>query len=94
MGAYAMTDYLLIAFAILQILDGYTTYTAVTGGKGKEANGLLAFLFKKVGLIPVMLVKGAALVYVASLVDQPSLIGMCAIYVFIVANNFRVIYGR
>ncbi len=89
-----MTDYLLIFFAVLQILDGYTTYTAVTGGKGREANGLLAFLFKKAGLVPVMLVKGIALVYVASLVEQPYLIGICAIYVFIVANNFRVIYGR
>ena len=89
-----MTDYLLIAFAILQILDGYTTHTAVTSGKGREANGLLASLFKKAGLIPVMLVKGVALVYVASLVEQPYLISMCVIYVLIVANNFRVIYGR
>jgi len=89
-----MMTYLLIAFAVLQVLDLYTTSAALKSKTAKEANGLMRPLFDKFGLVPTMVIKGIVLTIIASLVEQPYLIGMCLIYIFVVINNFRVIYGR
>lgn len=81
----------LALYLVLNILDVYTTSKALALGK-REANPLLNWLFKRFQPIPTMIA-----------VKTPSVIGLwildseivnalcCAIYVFIVINNFRVI---
>lgn len=102
-----MTTYLLTFIVALQLADIVTTYLALTRGKGVEANGILARLMARFGLLPTLLVvKGlfvSGLVWatlhlpiVAFGLAVPwlpaALLGVVAAgYLAIVVNNVRVL---
>jgi len=79
---------------ILQALDILTTYVSMDSGKAYEANKWIASLMKKVGILPALLlvkVPLVALLWVLQpLVHPYALWGLCAVYVAVVVNNFRV----
>ena len=84
--------YVLLA---LQALDLISTVWALKNTHLVESNPLLAPLFKVFGPLPVLLVaKGALaayLFYAQSGIDQTILWLMCAGYVYVVSNNFKLI---
>lgn len=86
-----MTELLLIFFIVLQGLDMYTTIIALKQG-GRELNPLLAWLFKHFSPLSTMIVVKtiavAALVWIDSFYAN---IISCAIYSWVVINNFGVI---
>lgn len=48
---------LFVAFTILQLLDWYTTRTAIKSGKGKETNRFWMWAFDKIGMDLSLLIK-------------------------------------
>lgn len=84
-------------FIVLQILDGYTTWKALTTLTGREANPLFEFVFKKLGIIPGLLVTkipiiGATL-GLAFLTRRPDYVLLIPVlgYVAVVVNNVLVL---
>ena len=45
---------LFILLCFLNLADAYTTYMSITTGVGKEGNPVMAWLFDKIGIIPVL----------------------------------------
>jgi hypothetical protein len=86
---------LLIILVTLQGLDMLTTYHCLEGGKGTEANGLLAPLFKRFGVLPMLIVvKGAfvaLLVWGHGQLPIELLILMTLFYGWVVYNNIQVL---
>lgn len=92
-----------ILITILQVLDFYTTYKAISSG-GKELNPIVAWLMKYLGLIPALvLVKGYVAVFVlvgASVGAFDSnggfiaLAGLFVVYAVVVLNNLKQYYKR
>ena len=84
----------LILFMLLQIADIWTTDKALAMGK-REANPLLNWLFQRfdpVGVMVVMKVAAAWLLWYADLYFVTA--GVCALYVWVVLNNWKVIKGE
>lgn len=90
--------FLLIGIIILQILDGMTTYEALTNKGAVEANFLLRWFMDKVGIIPALVVTKTVFIgiLVAACLFYPSIyltivltLVMC-LYVWVVVNNLRV----
>lgn len=93
-----MTTYLLILIVALQLADIATTYFALTRGKGVEANGILAKLFAKIGLLPgLVLIKGAfvaLLWFAAPHAPVEVLYGVIVLYGWVCFNNLKVLTTR
>ena len=86
-----MTELVLILFIVLQGFDMYTTIVALHQG-AKEVNPVLAWLFERFPPLPVMVVVKA--LGVAALVWADSFylnIVLCAVYAWVVINNWKVI---
>lgn len=89
-----MTTYLLTLIVILQLADIVSTYLCITRGKGVEANGILARLFAKIGLLPGLLIKGvfvALLWPAAPYAPVEILYGVITLYAWVCFNNLRVL---
>ena len=89
-----MNTAFLILFMLLQIADIWTTDKALALGK-REANPLLNWLFQRfdpVGVMVVMKVAAAWLLWYADLYFVTA--GVCALYVWVVLNNWNVIKGE
>jgi hypothetical protein len=84
--------YLLIA---LQVLDLLTTVIALRNPKLTEGNGILKPLFDKLGVLPTLLImKGGFigwLLYVRAEVPDWTLLLLCAVYLWIILNNIKLI---
>jgi hypothetical protein len=87
------TAFLLIFF-LLQIADIWTTDRALKMGK-REANPLLNWLFQRfdpVGTMVVMKVAATWLLWYADM--YPITIGACALYVWVVIRDWKVIQDK
>jgi hypothetical protein len=90
-------DYLFWALVALQLADGYTTIEGLRSGAAREANPLLARLIGRVGrdraVVGVKLLAIAGLWYGRSEVPLWMMGALTALYVYVIANNVRVIRG-
>jgi len=95
--------YLILILLILQLGDAYTTYVAITSGKGQEANPVFKRLIDAIGLVPAIAffklgLSGLAIAmyFNGLLVDDAALYGVGALvifYFFIVTQNVSVLRG-
>lgn len=89
-----MITLLLIVLILLQIADGMTTFYALWGGKGREANPVVNWVIEKIGLIPgLIVVKSVGVVlavWVYNLDGFMVLLAMTILYAYIVHNNFEI----
>ena len=87
-----MTLALLIALAVLQALDGFTTRRILDQG-GRELNPVMRAGFETIGFWPTIAIKGAAMVALGAWganyagLSAPGL--LVAIYVAVVVWNWR-----
>ncbi len=83
----------LLIFVVLQVLDIWTTLTALKQG-GREMNPVLAWLFKHFPPLWTMVVVKAfgvaALIWAGSVYVTSA---ACALYAWVVINNWKVIKG-
>ena len=89
-----MNTAFLIIFILLQIADIWTTDKALALGK-REANPLLNWLFQRfdhIGVMVVMKVAATWLLWYADLYLITA--GVCALYVWVVVNNWKVIQDK
>jgi hypothetical protein len=81
-------------FALLQVLDAWTTLKALKMG-GREKNPLLAKAFEHFDPLYVLIVAKAFAVGVVWWANWELLTGLaCALYVWVVNNNLDVIQGK
>jgi hypothetical protein len=84
----------LLLFILLQIADIWTTDKALALGK-REANPLLNYLFQRfdhIGVMVSMKVAAAWLLWYADIYFVTA--ACCALYVWVVINNWKVIEGK
>lgn len=88
---------LVFSVIVLQALDAWTTYRILSAG-GRELNRLMAGLFRRIGLVPgLILTKGGLAAMIAGLhfygawsgYGVAILAGICAWYCTIVLHNLR-----
>lgn len=81
---------LLVALAVLQVLDGWTTRHILSHG-GRELNTLMAWLMDEIGVVPALTVKGLGVVGIGwYLMPIPWALGiLVAAYAGVVLFNFR-----
>ncbi|MCR4304982.1 MAG: DUF5658 family protein [Gallionella sp.] len=88
-----MTILLLIALAILQALDAWTTWRILSAG-GRELNPVMRYAISEAGLIPALIAKGAVVVALAWYFCLPYpwiMAGLVAFYLGAVLFNLRSI---
>jgi hypothetical protein len=83
----------LAIFAVLQVLDTYTTVKVLSQG-GRELNPVLAAAFAEFGPIPVLIVmKAAVIAALAYFINEPNaeivVWALCGIYFGVVVHNWR-----
>jgi hypothetical protein len=90
-----MTTYLLIAIIILQLADIITTYRINSRPGGQELNPVLAALFRKVGLLPgLVLIKSlfvSFLWWTTPFLHASLLTLICGMYCWVVWHNLQVL---
>jgi uncharacterized membrane protein len=87
-----------IAFLIFPILDGITTNIALTKYGGKEANPVMAWVIKKIGIrfamfIPLVFFLIFVLLFWET-ADSSTLFGLTTGYFAVIVNNLIVIQRR
>jgi hypothetical protein len=87
-----------IAFLIFPILDGITTNIALTKYGGKEANPVMAWVIKKIGIrfamfIPFVFFLIFVLIFWET-ADSSTLFGLVIGYFAVIVNNLIVILRR
>lgn len=88
-AAYA----LLIALALLQALDAWTTWR-ILGAGGRELNPVMRWVMAQIGVVPALVVKGVGVAVIGWVVFVPwpwVLGGVVLFYVGVVVFNFRSI---
>lgn len=90
--------YLLALCIILQVLDGYTTWKAISSKVGVENNKVMAYIFEHIGLIPGILITKAIfiglMVYLVSFSFMIYIYGIISLaYIWVIINNIKVIKG-
>ena len=89
-----MNTAFLILFMLLQIADIWTTDKALKLGK-REANPLLNWLFQRFDPVGVMVIMKVAAAWLLWYADMYLItMALCALYVWVVVNNWRVIEGK
>lgn len=84
----------LLIFIVLQVLDIWTTLTALKQGH-REMNPVLAKAFTYADPLTVMVVIKLAGVWALWYADMYVITGlMCAMYLWVVNNNLDVIQGK
>jgi len=88
-----MTIYLFILFVMLQTLDIYTTWKALSTNVGHEANPVMAWLFSEIGLKAGFVVTKIVICGVVYyFITQDWLMAILDLaYLEIIINNFKVI---
>lgn len=85
--------YLLLAiFILMQLADGLTTYLCIASDKGKEANKIVEWGIKKIGIIPALIIyKFFAILAGILLINYPIfLLLLNLFYGYVVFNNFKI----
>jgi ABC-type transport system involved in Fe-S cluster assembly fused permease/ATPase subunit len=89
-----MNTTFLIIFILLQIADIWTTLRALELGH-REMNPLLNWMFKHVDPLAAMVLVKVVGLWALWYVDLYLLtMAVCAVYVWVVTNNWKVIGGR
>ena len=89
-----MNTAFLILFMLLQIADIWTTDKALAMGK-REANPLLNWLFQRFDPVGTMVVMKVAATWLLWYADMYLItMAMCALYVWVVINNWKVIQDK
>lgn len=84
----------LLIYCVLQVLDTWTTLTALKQG-GREMNPVLAKAFEYADPLAVMVVIKLAGVWALWWADMYWLTGlMCAMYLWVINNNLDVIQRK
>jgi hypothetical protein len=84
----------LVIFVALQVADVLTTLKALDKGN-REANPVLANIFKYVSPWKALLLFKAVSIWLVWYADMYILTGLlCAFYVWVIDNNLRVIRGE
>lgn len=84
----------MLIFAVLQVLDAWTTLTALKRGH-REMNPVLAKAFTYADPFFVLVVIKLIAIWALWWADMYWLTGlMCAMYVWVINNNLDVIQGR
>lgn len=87
---------LLVLFAALQVLDIWTTYTALKLG-GSELNPVMRWIMSRFGVLPALLfmkivVVALAYKYIYPVPDLAWVLGaVSAFYAYVVYNNIKAI---
>jgi hypothetical protein len=83
---------LLVTFILLQLGDGVSTYLCIKSGKGNEANKIVAFGIKKIGIVPALIIyKSFAIGLGILLIDYPiCLLLLNLLYGYVVFNNYKI----
>jgi hypothetical protein len=86
---------LFILFVMIQIADGWTTIQCIESGKGNEANPIVAWGIKKIGLKNALIIyKALAIAIGYLLIDYPiALVLLCLFYAYVVYNNYKILKG-
>lgn len=88
-----MTLTLMYVLIGLQGLDFVSTYRGIKSGKAKEANPVVAWLLKKLGLVIGLIIAksvGVAVAVGMYLFAPIMLVPFIAIYTYVVCNNFKI----
>jgi hypothetical protein len=89
-----MINYILFGiFAALQIADLYSTVTALNTGKAYEANPIMAWFFKRFGVLPSLIVLKATVIgLIFYFVDSWMMLAVLDIlYAYVVYLNVKTI---
>ena len=89
-----MINYILFAvFVALQIGDAWTTIQCLKSGKGHEANGLMAWLFNKIGMVQALMITKVGICGVAWILKDIALaIGVIdVLYAYVVYQNYKIL---
>ena len=89
-----MINYILFAvFVALQCGDAWTTIQCLKSGKGHEANGLMAWLFSKIGMVQALMITKVGICGVAWILKDIALaIGVIdVLYAYVVYQNYRIL---
>ena len=87
-------NYILFAvFIALQIGDAWTTINVIKSGKGHEANGLMAWLFSKIGMVQALMITKVGICGLAWILKDIALaIGVIdVLYAYVVYQNYRIL---
>ena len=88
-----MNTAFLVIFAVLQVLDIWTTLTALKKG-AREVNPILAKAFNYADPLAVMVAVKLVAIWALWWADMYVITGLaCAAYLWVVDNNLRVIRG-
>lgn len=87
-----MNELALLVYVVLQLLDAYTTHTALGQGK-REANPIMRKVFEELGVTEgLVLTKFIGIAIGVMLYEQGvyyALYALTAIYAAVVINNFK-----
>ena len=89
-----MINYILFAlFVALQFGDAWTTIQCINQDKGHEANGLMAWLFSKIGMVQALMITKVGICGVAWILKDIALvIGVIdVLYAYVVYQNYRIL---
>ncbi len=84
-------------FALLQVADVWTTNYIVSRGIGYEANKVMAYAIKTIGLLPGLLIPKLAMlalvfVFILHVAYGEYILGLLIfLYAYVIANNIKVI---
>lgn len=81
-------------FVVLTILDGLTTYKALQKSSNREANPIMAFLFKKLGIVKGLVIAKAIAIGIIWYLMGPGtewvLLAVNVVYIYVVWNNYKL----
>ena len=88
-----MSYILFVVFVLLQLADIWTTHQCLYRGIGHEANPIMAFVFKYIGVLPGLILTKIVVIGVFSLVISVPLIVLVVDlgYLFVVYNNYKIL---
>ena len=89
-----MINYILFAlFVALQFGDAWTTIQCINQDKGHEANGLMTWLFSKIGMVQALMITKVGICGVAWILKDIALaIGVIdVLYAYVVYQNYRIL---
>jgi len=88
-------DLLLLSILILNIVDIYTTYQAISNSNAKELNPIVRFFIDKLGLVfGLLLTKAIFIAFIIAVYQYLpiyALIGINILYIAIIINNLIII---
>jgi len=101
-----MINYILFAlFVALQYGDAWTTIQCINQDKGHEANGLMAWLFNKIGMVQALMITKVGICGLAWMITKVGICGLAwilkdialvigvidVLYAYVVYQNYKIL---